>query len=112
MMPPVMSRWATTLASPSPIAPPRDAIGFSDLFTLALVLAESVLIASLGGAIGLGLASVVAQRDITGGIIPTYLSGRSLAGGALVALATGAIAGVLPALGAMRLQVAAALRRV
>jgi ABC-type antimicrobial peptide transport system permease subunit len=58
------------------------------------------------------LASVVAQRDITGGIIPTYLSGSSLAIGALVALATGAIAGMLPALGAMRLQVAAALRRV
>jgi putative ABC transport system permease protein len=88
------------------------AIGFSDQFALALVLAESLLIAALGGAVGLSLASVVAQRDITGGIIPTYLSGSSLAIGALVALATGAIAGMLPALGAMRLQVAAALRRV
>jgi putative ABC transport system permease protein len=88
------------------------AIGFSDLFALALVLAESLLIAALGGALGLGLASVVAQRDITGGIIATYLSGGALVVGAAVALATGAIAGVLPALGAMRLQVAAALRRV
>jgi ABC-type antimicrobial peptide transport system permease subunit len=76
------------------------------------VLAESLAIAALGGALGLGLASVVAQRDLTGGIIPTYLSAWALAGGALVALVTGAIAGTLPALGAMRLQVAAALRRV
>jgi putative ABC transport system permease protein len=88
------------------------AIGFSDLFALSLVLAESLLIAALGGALGLGLASVVARRDITGGIIPTYLAGGAIAVGGLVALATGAIAGVLPALGAMRLQVAAALRRV
>jgi ABC-type antimicrobial peptide transport system permease subunit len=55
---------------------------------------------------------VVAQRDLTGGIIPTYLTGGAVAIGAAVALATGAIAGLLPALGAMRLQVAAALRRV
>jgi putative ABC transport system permease protein len=88
------------------------AIGYSDLFALSLVLAESLAIATVGGAIGLGLASVVAQRDLTGGIIPTYLNGSALAIGALVALATGAIAGTLPALGAMRLQVAAALRRV
>jgi putative ABC transport system permease protein len=88
------------------------AIGFSDRFALALVLAESLFIAALGGALGLALASAVAQRDITGGIIPTYLTGGAVAIGAAVALATGAIAGLLPALGAMRLQVAAALRRV
>lgn len=88
------------------------AIGFSDRFALALVLAESLFIAALGGALGLGLASVVAQRDITGGIIPTYLTGGAVAIGAAVALVTGAVAGLLPALGAMRLQVAAALRRV
>jgi len=88
------------------------AIGFSDRFALALVLAESLFIAALGGALGLALASAVAQRDITGGIIPTYLTGGAVAAGAAVALATGAIAGLLPALGAMRLQVASALRRV
>jgi putative ABC transport system permease protein len=88
------------------------AIGFSDRFALLLVLAESLLIAALGGAIGLWLAKIVASRDITGGILMTYLSGASIAFGALVALATGAIAGALPAVSAMRLQVASALRRV
>lgn len=88
------------------------AIGFSDAFALALVLAESLLIATFGGALGLGLATVVARRDITGGIIPTYLTGGAVAIGGMVALVTGAVAGLLPALGAMRLQVAAALRRV
>jgi putative ABC transport system permease protein len=88
------------------------AVGFSDRFALGLVLAESLLVAALGGAVGLWLARIVAQKDITSGILMTYLSGEAIAAGALVALATGALAGILPALSAMRLQVASALRRV
>ncbi|HEY8234599.1 MAG: ABC transporter permease, partial [Burkholderiales bacterium] len=88
------------------------AVGFSDRFALGLVLAESLLIAALGGAVGLWLAKIVSAKDITSGILMTYLSGEALAAGAGVALATGALAGILPALSAMRLQVAAALRRV
>jgi putative ABC transport system permease protein len=88
------------------------AIGYSDRFVLALVLAESLLIAAIGGAIGLWLARGVASRDITSGILPTYLSGVALAAGAAVALGTGLLAGLLPAISAMRLQVAHALRRV
>ena len=41
------------------------AIGFSDRFVLALVLAESLLIAALGGALGLWLAHGLTQQDIT-----------------------------------------------
>jgi len=88
------------------------ALGYSDRFVLGLVLAESVLIAALGGAVGLWLASVVADRDITSGILPTYLSGLALAAGGLMALFTGLLAGLLPAFSAMRLQVTDALRRV
>ena len=88
------------------------AVGYSDRFVLGLVLAESLLIAALGGAVGLWLASIVAGKDITSGILPTYLSGASIAGGVAMALGTGVLAGLLPAVSAMRLHVTDALRRV
>jgi putative ABC transport system permease protein len=88
------------------------AVGYSDCFVLGLVLAESMLIAAVGGAIGLWLARGMAEQDITGGILPMYLSGALLAAGAVVALGTGFLAGLLPAVSAMRLSVVDALRRV
>jgi len=88
------------------------AVGYSDRFVLGLVLAESMLIAAVGGAIGLWLARGMAEQDITSGILPTYLSGSALAAGALVALGTGLLAGLLPAVSAMRLSVVDALRRI
>jgi putative ABC transport system permease protein len=88
------------------------AVGYSDGFVLGLVLAESALIAALGGAIGLWLADAVVGQDITRGLVQLYLPGSALAGGVVVALATGLLAGLLPALGAMRLSVVDALRRV
>jgi putative ABC transport system permease protein len=88
------------------------AVGYSDRFVLGLVLAESMLIAAVGGAIGLSLARGMAEQDITSGILPTYLSGSALAAGALVALGTGLLAGLLPAVSAMRLSVVDALRRI
>jgi putative ABC transport system permease protein len=88
------------------------AIGYSDGFVLALVLAESLLIAGVGGVVGLWLARGMAARDITGGLLPMYLSGQALASGFAVALATGLLAGLLPAVSAMRMSVVDALRRV
>jgi putative ABC transport system permease protein len=88
------------------------AIGYSDRFVLGLVLAESMLIAFVGGAVGLWLAHGVTTRDITQGLILLYLPATALVAGAGLALATGALAGLLPALGAMRLSVVDALRRV
>jgi putative ABC transport system permease protein len=88
------------------------AIGFSDRFVLGLVLAESLLIAAIGGALGLWLAHGVTQQDITSGLILLYLPPIALAGGAAFAIGTGVLAGLLPAIGAMRLNVASALRRV
>jgi len=79
---------------------------------LGLVLAESMLIAAVGGAIGLWLARGMTGQDITGGILPMYLSGATLAAGVAVALGTGLLAGILPAVSAMRLSVVDALRRV
>ena len=88
------------------------ALGYPDGFVLTLVLAESLLIAGLGGGVGLLAARAVSRHDITGGIMPLYLSAGALATGVLVALLTGLLAGLLPALGAMRLGVVDALRRV
>ena len=88
------------------------AIGYTDRFVLGLVLAESVLIALVGGALGLWLAHGLAARDITQGLILLYLPASALALGLLIAVGTGVLAGLLPALGAMRLGVIDALRRV
>jgi putative ABC transport system permease protein len=89
-------------------------IGFSDARVLGLILAESVLIAAQGGLIGLAFA-----RFIIPGLsraLPMlgvlYVSPLTFATGFLLALAVGAAAGLLPALGAMRLKVVDALRRV
>lgn len=88
------------------------AIGYSDRFVLGFVLAESVLIAAIGGFLGLWLAGFVVQMDLTAGLIPLYLPNGSMAGGLVVAVATGLLSGFLPAVSAMRLSVVDALRRV
>jgi putative ABC transport system permease protein len=88
------------------------AIGYTDRFVLGLVLAESMLIAAVGGAIGLWLAHGITRQDITQGIILLYLPTPAIVAGLAAALATGILAGLLPALGAMRLSVINALRRV
>ena len=81
--------------------------------TLALVLAESLLLACLGGLAGLGLAWLIASR---GSPVPAMLPvfylppGNVLIGVALV-FGLGFVAGILPALQAMRLQIAVTLRR-
>jgi putative ABC transport system permease protein len=88
------------------------AIGYTDRFVLVFVLVESVLIAAVGGAAGLWLARGLVAQDITQGVLLMYLPPPALAAGAAMAVATGALAGLLPALSAMRLSVITALRRV
>jgi putative ABC transport system permease protein len=88
------------------------AIGYTDRFVLTLVLAESLLIAIIGGGIGLVLARGMVAQDITSGLLLLYLPASALITGAVIALITGTLAGLLPALGAMRLTVVNALRRV
>lgn len=88
------------------------AIGYSDRFVLGLVLAESMLIAAIGGGLGLWVAHGVTRQDITQGLILLDLPTSALVAGVGIALGTGALAGLLPALGAMRLSVVGALRRV
>jgi putative ABC transport system permease protein len=89
------------------------AVGFSDAFVLRLVLSESLLVALVGGTLGLGLAKyLISERDLTQGLILLYLPGTSLGAGLLAALLVGFAAGIVPALSAMRLTVVEALRRI
>ena len=87
-------------------------IGYSDRFVLGLILAESALIALVGGVIGLLGAYALVSQDITGGLILLYLPTAAFAGGVVVALGTGVLAGLLPAVSATRLSIVDALRRV
>jgi len=89
-------------------------VGFPDGAVLVLVLAESMLVALLGGGLGIALAKLLTLRgDPTGGFLPIfYLPKEAVAAGVAAALVVGVIAGFLPAFSAMRLRVVEALRRV
>jgi putative ABC transport system permease protein len=89
------------------------AMGFTNERVLALVLAESCLIAAVGGFLGLSLAWLA---TLGGSPVPTllpvfYLPTKYLGIGAALVFGLGFVAGILPALQAMRLQIAVALRR-
>lgn len=90
------------------------AIGYSDRFVLFLVLGESLLIALAGGLLGLGLAKLftLARTPLNSILAVILLPPASVLLGIAVALVVGAAAGLIPALGAMRLRVVDALRRV
>jgi len=89
------------------------ALGFSDGRVLALVLAESTLLAGLGGVAGLGIGwLLVARGDPTGSYLPTfYFAPRDVAIGLALIAVLGVATGLFPALAALRLKVAEALRR-
>jgi putative ABC transport system permease protein len=89
------------------------AMGFTNELVLALVLAESCLIAALGGLAGLGLAWLITAR---GSPVPSmlpifYLPAHYIFIGVGLVAALGVVAGIVPALQAMRLQIAVALRK-
>jgi putative ABC transport system permease protein len=88
-------------------------LGFTGPAILALVLAESLFIAVLGGGAGLALAWLIArQGDPTGGLLAVFvLPSRDVWFGGALMLAMGILAGVMPAVSAMRLKITDALRR-
>ncbi|MGC2698180.1 MAG: FtsX-like permease family protein [Candidatus Angelobacter sp.] len=90
------------------------AVGYSDRFVLLFVLFESLVIALVGGALGLALAKAFTLGgDPTRGLLPFFiLPGKAVVAGLALTLAVGAVSGVIPAVGAMRLRVVDALRRV
>ncbi len=89
-------------------------LGFTDVAVLWLVLGESLLYSAQGGILGLAAVKLFTLHgDPTGGFLPLfYLPPSKMILGLLVALATGAAAGIIPAVLAMRLRIVDALRRV
>ncbi len=91
------------------------AIGFKDRSVLFFVLAESLTIAFIGGLLGLAFAivAVPALGTALNGLLPNLILSKSmLAAGIGFALFVGACSGLLPGIGAMRLRVVNAMRRV
>jgi putative ABC transport system permease protein len=89
------------------------AVGYSDRFVLFLVLAESLFVAVIGGAIGIGLSKLWSMNgDPTGMLQSFFLPVSAILLGMAAAFAVGILSGILPATTAMRLRVVDALRRV
>lgn len=91
------------------------AIGYSGPRVLIFILAESLVIALLGGLLGLGLAAVVVpvMASALNGMLPQLvLKPAILTFGLVAAIAVGIASGILPGLGAMRMRVVEAFRRV
>ena len=89
------------------------AMGFPNGLILILVLAESCVIAMLGGFVGLGLAwAMLKAGNPVPEMLPLfYVPDQALILGSIFVIALGLIAGAVPAINAMRLRTAEALRR-
>ncbi len=91
------------------------AIGFSDRAVLFFVLAESLIIALIGGLAGLFFAvlAVPALGRALNGLLPSLVLSKPILGlGLVLAIVVGLISGMLPGIMAMRMRVVSALRRV
>lgn len=91
------------------------AIGYSDRTVLFFVIAESLIIALIGGALGLvfsmGVVPLIA-RKLSGMLPVLILTPSTLVLGLILAIFVGIISGVFPGLNAMHMRVVDALRRV
>lgn len=89
-------------------------LGFADRSVLGIVLSESILIMLIGGLLGLGLGWVLVQgmAKQMGAFLPgVFLSPGAMAAGVGMMIGAGILAGLFPALKAMRLSIIDALAR-
>ncbi len=91
------------------------AVGFTNGQVLGLVLAESCAVALVGGALGLGLACLIVPvvgKALSNMLPLFFFPARDVLVGLGVCVALGLLTGIFPALAAMSLRVADALRRM
>ncbi|MEM7480975.1 MAG: ABC transporter permease [Acidobacteriota bacterium] len=88
-------------------------LGFEDGKVMGLVLAESLLLAVLGGGFGLAAIWFLSRNaDLGGQFLPTlYMPTQALIIGIVLVLMLGLVTGAVPAVQALRLRVVDALRR-
>ena len=89
-------------------------LGFTDRSVLGIVLSESILIMLLGGLLGLGLGWLLVKglAEQMGSFLPgIFLSPTAIAIGIGIMIGAGILAGIFPALKAMRLSIIDALAR-
>lgn len=88
-------------------------LGFTDRSVLTLVMVESILLAVVGGGLGLGLSWLIIQQgDPTGGLLPAFfVAPRDLVLGAGLILFLGVACGIVPGAQAVRLRIVDALRK-
>ena len=88
-------------------------LGFTDWAVLGIVLSESILIMLFGGLLGLGLGWLALKVMISSGAAfpGIYLSPAAILTAFLLMIGAGTIAGIFPALKAMRLSIVDALAR-
>jgi putative ABC transport system permease protein len=89
-------------------------LGFSDPAVLGIVLSESILIMLMGGLLGLGLGWLLIQglaQQMAAFLPGIFLSPAAMAGGVAMMIGAGILAGIFPALKAMRLSIIDALAR-
>lgn len=89
------------------------AMGFTNGLMLTLVLIESCIIAIIGGVAGLFFAWFIATHaNPASQMLPSLaMPNRDLVLGGVLIISLGILAGLVPAIQAMRLQIAVALRR-
>ncbi|WP_038169906.1 ABC transporter permease [Verrucomicrobium sp. BvORR106] len=89
------------------------AMGFTNELVLVLVMVESCVLAALGGFTGLGLGwAIISATNPVPDLLPNFfLPEKYVVIGAAIVLALGIVAGAAPAIQAMRLRIAEALRR-
>ncbi|MGI9237860.1 MAG: ABC transporter permease [Woeseiaceae bacterium] len=89
-------------------------LGFGDRTVLGIVLSESILIMAIGGLLGMGLGWLIVQglAEQMAAFLPgIFLSPSAIATGVALIVGSGVLAGIFPAVKAMRLSIVDALAR-